>query len=506
MRTKHKTTIAILAGWLAIAPVAAQAATGKGGVGANGKGGNGQLVSRFTVTKLDRRTVGLQWESRLNWVKILTRRDDPLVAARRLPDGRFLNTLILDAKVRLDLIQKFIEDGEREGSTRVGSINGAELPLERGDRRPALSSLGGFPAPGGSDASVDRAIDTMIDVIDSCRGTSGSPIAAGGDGQCFDNPSGSCHAGGEGKSSGEGSRPRGELSEAQKEMLRDLKNEPSGDPMGGGRGVAWAFLVKSLWNYFTYEEPEETGSSEEGHDDAEGCEGTEEECEGSAPQASPAPAPQATPAPGASPGGSGGQPTPAPTANGAASGGAGMPGEESTCDAAAVAAAWIFEYCEAADWQTYDCQKTVRLMNGCADSALINPAPEGGDECNGEGLTADEIATLECKRRSMIAQPTPDGIVCESRRPSLDGFPSPTMDLCSNPRALVDEETCAAISAGASGGSSNPGGSRPGPGQPGPSQPGPGKPGLGKPGLGKPGLGKPGLGSPGPGKPMAARS
>lgn len=167
-----------------------------------------------------------------------------------------------------------------------------------------------------------------------------------------------------------------------------------------------------------------------------------------------------------------------------------MPSEDSTCDTAAAAAQLFVELCDAADWQTYDCQKMVRAANGCADSKLINPDPEGDGTCNGAGMTDAELDALECRRRGMIARPGEDGTMCKPSRGSAVILPPSTVDLCSDPRALVDAETCAMRGAGA-GGSTPGAGTGSGPGQPSPGQPGPGQPGPGKPGLGKPGSGTP---------------
>lgn len=475
MSTKSIRIIAVLAVWLIAVP--AQAVKGKGGLNPPPI----RSALRFEITKLDVATVGIQWASRFNWVKILTREDDPIVAAVRMKDERFLNTLVLDAAVRLDLIEKFIEDAESQlGGTQVTIVNGTELPLVRGRTRPAAPSLGAFPASGGSDASVDHALETMLDVIASCQGGSGSPIADG-DGQCFDSTSGSCHAGGEGKSSQGGWRPPGTPTQGQLDQFNAIKDEPAGDPFGGGRGNAWALMIRSVIDLLVRsgeQPPDETGTSEEGHDDAEGCEGSEEECSEEAPPPSSSPAPQPTPAPGSGDA-SGGAPAPAPSPspNGGSPGDAGMPSEDSTCDTAAVAAAMVVELCDAADWQTYDCQKTVRAANGCADTRLINPAPDGESTCNGEGMTDAELDAFECRRRGMIAQPGEEGTTCKPSRTKVGILPPSTVDLCHDPRALVDAETCATLSAGVGGGPSAPGsGSGPGVGQPGPGQPGLGNP------------------------------
>lgn len=103
------------------------------------------------------------------------------------------------------------------------------------------------------------------------------------------------------------------------------------------------------------------------------------------------------------------------------------------------------EYCAQSDWQAYQCADFVRKLNGCVDMTLINPGPEGDLTCPAWGRDDDGGARRawaeDCKRRSMIMMPVPDGrSLCAL--PAVLDTPALGIDPCNDPRVLPSPDAC----------------------------------------------------------------
>jgi hypothetical protein len=95
--------------------------------------------------------------------------------------------------------------------------------------------------------------------------------------------------------------------------------------------------------------------------------------------------------------------------------GVSRPAEEGrSCDDIAARAARFNAYCSQPgnDWQTYDCMSFVAQLNGCADPALVNPAPGEDFQCSSPQsdraktqAACEQHATL----RGLLERRTPDG-------------------------------------------------------------------------------------------------
>lgn len=101
-----------------------------------------------------------------------------------------------------------------------------------------------------------------------------------------------------------------------------------------------------------------------------------------------------------------------------------------SCDDIAARAARFNAYCSQPgnDWQTYDCMSFVAQLNGCADPALVNPAPGEDFQCSSPQsdraktqAACEQHATL----RGLLERRTPDGSVssrCAALGSNLSNF------------------------------------------------------------------------------------
>jgi hypothetical protein len=353
-------------------------------------------------------TVALTWRSRTNWARLLDRATDPIGSTVLRPDGSFENLVLVRSSESLDDIVSYIEDVDVRTAPE-GASGPSLAPGGRGGAR------GNFPISTGGDQSIQHAIDVMNNVITSCSDTGGtSMIEADGD-----------------------------VNRTLNAIKDDANNahDFSGGADNGNRGLAFAGLVadivQRIYNAATDDddapppsdddqcvvnddgscttgsEDGDTETSSDGDDDPEGSDGA------ATPAAAPAPAPAAAPS-------------------------AGMPGiddgDRPRCGDARATAEQITSDCNEVKWQTSLCQAFARAANGCLDSRLIDPGPEGDVPCSGAGMSEDEYLQKRCEERNRIAQPGLDGDL-RCVKPDLAGkaLPDSRNDLCSDPRAQVTD-------------------------------------------------------------------
>lgn len=101
-----------------------------------------------------------------------------------------------------------------------------------------------------------------------------------------------------------------------------------------------------------------------------------------------------------------------------------------------LAAWWAMKkaHCESSNWQTYDCQETLRIFTGCADPALVMPTPDGdGVVCPHVGsMTNEDFRRISCEKKSMVMMPSGFGTqLCVSP----GNLHAPSRDICLDPRA-----------------------------------------------------------------------
>ena len=352
---------------------------------------------RIETVRVNKATVALEWTSRLNWARLLDRRDDPIASTARRPGNRFENVLLLDPDSDLATVVDYVLDVEARASDVEDGLPGAFA----GGRRPA------FPAVG--DRSPGEALDTLGDVLLACQ--EGEPGLFASD--------------------GDGGRKIGGVSGEALQHAKDF----DGAPDNGNRGVAFAKMFVDFIDAISDDdEPEPEPAPEPEPEDDEQCqenadgkcnEGGENPDDG---QSQPGTDdPEGTPAPA-----DGGQPAPSGTQT---------PSEDGQrCGGLEVFTA----VCDGIEWQSPTCRAFVRHVNGCADEALINPGPEGDTSCSAEGGSDTELRELECAQRGGIALPGPDGqLVC--RTADLEQLPDVgnQFDPCNNPEAQGTDEMCA---------------------------------------------------------------
>ncbi|MEZ5308273.1 MAG: hypothetical protein R2684_14100 [Pyrinomonadaceae bacterium] len=152
------------------------------------------------------------------------------------------------------------------------------------------------------------------------------------------------------------------------------------------------------------------------------------------PVVSPVPTPGATPnpAPGASP-----TPSPGSSPNPSPSPSAGIPCDEcraGNCEAMASWWARTSAMCDKNGWQTYECSSIIRKLNGCVDSALILPGPDGDLTCQPrQEWTSEDTQTALCKRSKMF-EGNMLGAETDCTPARLDGDQL-RPNICNDPRA-----------------------------------------------------------------------
>lgn len=142
----------------------------------------------------------------------------------------------------------------------------------------------------------------------------------------------------------------------------------------------------------------------------------------------PAPSPNTTPAPNTTP-----TPNTAPSSTPSSS----VPCEDCknrSCEAMASWWASIAALCDENGWQTYQCSSIVRMMNGCVDSALILPGPDGDLTCPIRRKSSPaESKGRACEMSRQFAAIVDDQRGCEM--PKLTNAPG-SGNICNNPQAM----------------------------------------------------------------------
>jgi hypothetical protein len=329
------------------------------------------------TSRVDAETVALVWTSRLNWARLLVRRDDPIASSVRLPNERFQNLLLIDPSGDVAAVLDYVADIEARAEDIDDGLPGAL----RGGGRPSFPSI--------TDRSAIEALEVLLRVADAC--------VEGGEPSMF-------------------AAERGfRLGGVSGDTFKDAQDPNSaGDNGNAGIFAAEVFsaIVNAIIDKVTDDEPEP--------DDGQCVEDTDGQCtddpdddQTSATTSSTVPPTSTTVPPPPS-----GNPTSDP----------GPDGESCPLTVEAMTA-----ICESVDWQTPTCRAMVRGVNACADESVIKPAPDGDAPCSGEGMSREELQKLECERRGGIAQPAPDGeLVCVVHDPAQTP-PDLGIDPCNSP-------------------------------------------------------------------------
>lgn len=115
-----------------------------------------------------------------------------------------------------------------------------------------------------------------------------------------------------------------------------------------------------------------------------------------------------------------------------------------TCKEAQLAWFNFKNQCGQSSWSSYTCLTFVNMANGCPDSALILPTPDGDHKC-GRQMTSAEMAELRkkiCEKRQGLMNPGPDGGLARCSEKARTFVTFQPGHLCNDPRALWREESC----------------------------------------------------------------